>query len=61
VFLTILSNCILVSGLVSSCCKLLLSANVIIIIIIIINISAKKYQNPFTCAKVMASQRWDDF
>jgi len=25
------------------------------------NISAKKYQNPFTCAKVIASQRWDIF
>jgi len=23
------------------------------------NISAKKYQNPFTCIKVIASQRWD--
>jgi len=29
--LTILSNCILASGLVSSCCKLLLSAIIIII------------------------------
>jgi len=25
------------------------------------NISAKKYQNPFTCGKVIASQRWDVF
>ena len=25
------------------------------------NISAKKYQNPFMCVKVIASQRWDDF
>jgi len=25
------------------------------------NISAKKYQNPFTCIKVIASQRWDVF
>jgi len=25
------------------------------------NISAKKYQNPFTCVKVIASQRWDVF
>jgi len=31
--LTILSNCIIVSGLVSSCCKLLLSAIIISIII----------------------------
>jgi len=23
------------------------------------NISAKKYQNPFMCVKVVASQRWD--
>ena len=27
----------------------------------IYNISAKKYQNPFTCIKVIASQRWDVF
>jgi len=25
------------------------------------NISAKKYQNPFICVKVIASQRWDVF
>jgi len=25
------------------------------------NISAKKYQNPFMCVKVIASQRWDVF
>ena len=25
------------------------------------DISAKKYQNPFTCVKVIASQRWDVF
>jgi len=25
------------------------------------NISAKKYQNPFMCVKVKASQRWDVF
>jgi len=25
------------------------------------NISEKKYQNPFTCDKVIASQRWDVF
>ena len=25
------------------------------------SISAKKYQNPFTCVKVIASQRWDVF
>jgi len=25
------------------------------------NISAKKYQNPFMCIKVIASQRWDVF
>ena len=25
------------------------------------NISAKKYQNPFTCVRVIASQRWDIF
>jgi len=25
------------------------------------NISAKKYYNPFTCVKVIASQRWDVF
>jgi len=25
------------------------------------NVSAKKYQNPFTCVKVIASQRWDVF
>jgi len=25
------------------------------------NICAKKYQNPFTCVKVIASQRWDVF
>jgi len=25
------------------------------------NISAKKYQNPFTCIKVIARQRWDVF
>jgi len=25
------------------------------------NISAKKYQSPFTCVKVIASQRWDVF
>ena len=25
------------------------------------NISAKKYQNPFRCTKVIASQRWDVF
>jgi len=25
------------------------------------NISAKKYQNPFTCLKVTASQRWGRF
>jgi len=25
------------------------------------NISAKKYQNPFTCIKIIASQRWDVF
>jgi len=25
------------------------------------NISAKKYQNPFMCVKVRASQRWDVF
>jgi len=25
------------------------------------NISAKKYQNPFTCVKAIASQRWDVF
>jgi len=24
-------------------------------------ISSKKYQNPFTCVKVIASQRWDVF
>jgi len=23
------------------------------------NISARKYQNPFMCVKVIASQRWD--
>ena len=23
------------------------------------SISAEKYQNPFTCVKVIASQRWD--
>jgi len=25
------------------------------------NISAEKYQNPFTCIKIIASQRWDVF
>jgi len=25
------------------------------------NISAKKYQNPFMCIKVIASQMWDIF
>jgi len=25
------------------------------------NICAKRYQNPFTCVKVIASQRWDVF
>ena len=25
------------------------------------NISAKKYQNPFMCVKVIANQRWDVF
>jgi len=25
------------------------------------NISAKKYQNPFVCVKVIASQRWGFF
>jgi len=25
------------------------------------NISAKKYQNPFMCVEVIASQRWDVF
>jgi len=25
------------------------------------NISVKKYQNPFVCFKVIASQRWDFF
>jgi len=25
------------------------------------NFSAKKYQNPFTCVKVIASQRWGVF
>jgi len=25
------------------------------------NISAKKYQNPFMCVTVIASQRWDVF
>ena len=25
------------------------------------SLSAKKYQNPFTCVKVIASQRWDVF
>jgi len=25
------------------------------------NISAKKYQNPFMCVKVIASQKWDVF
>jgi len=25
------------------------------------NISAKKYENPFMCVKVIASQRWDIF
>jgi len=25
------------------------------------NISAKKYENPFMCVKVIASQRWDFF
>jgi len=25
------------------------------------NISSKKYQNPFMCVKVIASQRWDVF
>ena len=25
------------------------------------SISAKKYQNPFTCVKVIASRRWDVF
>jgi len=25
------------------------------------NTSAKKYQNPFTCVKVITSQRWDVF
>ena len=25
------------------------------------NISAKKYQNPFMCVKVIASQMWDVF
>ena len=25
------------------------------------NISAKKYQNPFTCVEVIASRRWDVF
>ena len=25
------------------------------------NISAKKYQNPFMCVKVIANQRWDIF
>jgi len=25
------------------------------------NISAKKYQNPFMCVKVIASQRWSVF
>ena len=37
VFLTILSNCLLVNGLISFCCKLLLSVIIIIIIIITIN------------------------
>jgi len=32
VFLTILSNCVLVSGLVSSCCKLILSASTSIVV-----------------------------
>ena len=27
----------------------------------IVNVSAKKYQNPFMCVKVIASQRWDVF
>jgi len=33
----------------------------LLIAYIIGNISAKKYQNPFTCIRVIASQRWDVF
>ena len=33
----------------------------ILIAYIIDNISAKTYQNPFKCIKVIASQRWDVF
>jgi len=33
----------------------------LLIVYFIGNISAKKYQNPFICVKVIASQRWDVF
>jgi len=33
----------------------------VLIAYFISNISAKKYQNPFTCVKFTASQRWDVF
>jgi len=33
----------------------------LLIAYLISNISAKKYENPFMCAKVIASQRWDVF
>ena len=33
----------------------------LLIVYFIRNISAKKYQNPFMCVKVIASQRWDVF
>ena len=34
-------------------------AKCLLIAYFIDSISAKKYQNPFTCVKVIASQRWD--
>jgi len=33
----------------------------LLIVYFIGSISAKKYQNPFMCIKVIASQRWDVF
>ena len=33
----------------------------LLIVYFICNISAKKYQNPFMCLKVIASQKWDVF
>jgi len=35
--------------------------NCVLIAYFIRNISAKKYQNPFMCVKVIESQRWDVF